>query len=74
MSQKKTFNRAVKDDHFDVLVSLDRRDSLVELWNSVRTKDIQRRVIDRNPPINRRSSRQENLFIHDQLAFVGATI
>jgi hypothetical protein len=62
MGQKKTFNRAVKDNHFDMPVSFHRGDGFVELWNGVRAKDVERRVIDRHSPIRRRSSRQKNLF------------
>ena len=64
MSQKEPRNRAVKDDHFDVLVVFHRCDSLVELWNSVRAEDIEGRVINRYAPVRRRSSRQKNLFSH----------
>ena len=61
MSQKEPWNRAVKDDHFDMLVSFQCGDGLVELWNRVRTKDVERRVIDRDSLIRRRSSRHNNL-------------
>ncbi len=64
MSQKKPLNRAVKNDHFDMLVSFQRCDDLVELRNSVRAKDVEGRVINRHAPIRGRSSRQKNLFSH----------
>ena len=51
MSQKETFDRTVKDDHFDLLVTFDRGNGLVELWNSVRAKDVKRRMINRYTPV-----------------------
>ncbi len=51
MSQKESFDRAVKDDHFDVLVSFNRCDDFVELRNRFRTKDVERRMIKRYSPI-----------------------
>jgi len=68
MSQKEPFDRAVKDDHFDVLVSFQRCDDFVELRNSFRAKDVERRVIKRRAPIRGRSSRQKNLFSHRRVA------
>lgn len=51
MTQKETFDRTVKDDHFDLLVTFDRGNGLVELWNSVRAKDVKRRMINRYTPV-----------------------
>jgi hypothetical protein len=51
VSQKETFDRTVKDDHFDLLVTFDRGNGLVELWNSVRAKDVKRRMINRYTPV-----------------------
>jgi len=51
MSQKEPLNRAVKDDHFDVLVSFQRGDDFVELRKSFRAKDVERRMIKRYAPI-----------------------
>src|SRR5215469_18845431 len=65
MSQKEPWNRAVKNHHFDMLVSFHRSDDLVELWNGVRAKDVKRRMIDRDSPIRRRSLCQFNLFRHN---------
>ena len=63
MSEKKTWNRAVKDDHFDLLVTFQRCDDFVELRNCVRAKNVEGRVINRYAPIRGRSSRQKNLFV-----------
>ena len=43
--------RAVKDDHFDVLVSFNRCDDFVELRNRCRAEDVERRMIKRYSPI-----------------------
>ena len=51
MSEKKPLNRAVKDDHFDVLVSFKRCDDFVELRNRCRTEDVERRMIKRYSPV-----------------------
>jgi len=53
MSEKEAFDRTVKDDDFDLLVSFDRGDDFVELWNCVRAKDVQRRAINRYAPVMR---------------------
>src|SRR5262249_55742912 len=53
MSQKKPFNRAVKDDHFDLLVTFERCDDFVELRNAFRTKDVEGRMIEGHTPISR---------------------
>ena len=45
MSKKESFDRAIKDDYFDVLVSFERCDDFVELRNSFRTKDVERRLL-----------------------------
>src|SRR5437667_1032270 len=62
MSQKKTFNGAVKNHDFDVLVRFQRCDDFVELRNSFRAKDVEGRVIKRDAPIRGGSSRQKNPF------------
>ena len=51
MSHEESFNRAVKDDHFDVLVSFNRCDDFVELRNRCRTEDVEWRMIKRYSPI-----------------------
>jgi len=33
MSKKEPWNRAVEDNHLDLVVSFNRGDGLVELWN-----------------------------------------
>ena len=50
MSQKEAWHGAVKDDHFDVVVSFQRCDDFVKLRNSFRAKDIEGRVIKRHAP------------------------
>ena len=50
MGHEKAVDRAVKDNHFDLLVAFDCGDGLVELWNSVRAKDVKRRMINRYAP------------------------
>jgi len=51
MSQKEPFDRAVEDDHLDVSVRFRARNDLVQLRNGRRTEDVERRMIDRYPPI-----------------------
>ena len=67
MSEKEAFDRAVKDDHFDLLVSFDRGDGLVELRNRVRAKDVERRMINRYAPVLGRPPREMYLFSHDRV-------
>src|SRR6266850_5583804 len=64
MSQKESFDGAVKDDHFDGLVRFDRRDDLIELRNGVRTENIERRMINGYPPIVGRAPRKMYLLPH----------
>src|SRR6266568_9501514 len=78
MCQKEPLHRAVKDDHFDVLVSFERCDDLIQLRNGLRTKDIQGRVVKRNPPVGWRTSFETNLsgichVAHDGLLLISAT-
>ena len=46
MSQKESFDGAVKDNYFDVLVLFDRRDDLIELRYGVRTENIDRWMVN----------------------------
>src|SRR5258707_14958918 len=64
MSQKESFDGAVKDNYFDVLVRFDRRDDLVELRNGVRTENIERRMVNGYSPIVGRAPRKMYLLPH----------
>ena len=64
MSQKESFNGAVKDNYFDVLVCFDRRDYLIELRNGVRTENIERRMVNGYSPIVGRAPRKMYLLPH----------
>ena len=61
MSQKKTFDSAVKDHHLDLVVGFECRDDLVQLRNGVWTEDIERRVVKCYPPVRRRAARKTHL-------------
>jgi hypothetical protein len=54
--QEKSVNGTVEHNNLDLLVSFQRFDDLVELRNSFRAKDVERRVIKRDAPIRGRSS------------------
>src|SRR2546423_1533726 len=58
MSEKESFDGAVKDNYFDVLVCFDRRDDLIQLRNGVRTENIERRMINGYSPIVARVPRK----------------
>src|SRR5882762_1459655 len=64
MSQKESFDGAVKDNYFDGLVRFDRRDDLIELRNSVRTENIERRMVNGYSPIVGRAPRKMYLLPH----------
>src|SRR5258705_916078 len=64
MSQKESFDGAVKDNYFDGLVLFDRRDDLIELRNSVRTENIERRMVNGYSPIVGRAPRKMYLLPH----------
>jgi hypothetical protein len=49
--QEKSVNGTVEHNNLDLLVSFQRFDDLVELRNSFRAKDVERRVIKRDAPI-----------------------
>ena len=51
---KKPVDSAVEDDYFELLVSFDRGDDLVQLRNRFRPEDIYRRMIQRDAPIRGR--------------------
>src|SRR5712691_3926640 len=65
VSHEEPLDRAVEDDHFEVLVGFQRRDDFVELRNGFRAEDVEGRMIERDAPVRGRSSRQ-----HDALAHV----
>ena len=46
MSQKESFDGAVKDDHFYVQIRFNRSDDLIELRNVVRTENIEWRMVN----------------------------
>src|SRR6267142_6184861 len=64
MSQKESFDGAVKDNYFDGLVRFDRRDDLIELRNGVRTENIERRMVNGYSPIVGRAPRKMYLLRH----------
>src|SRR5712664_3690787 len=64
MSQKESFDGAVKDNYFDGLVRFDRRDDLIEFWNGVRTENIERRMVNGYSPIVGRAPRKMYLLRH----------
>src|SRR6267142_539665 len=64
MSQKESFDGAVKDNYFDVLVRFDRRDDLIELRNGVRSENVERRMINGYSPIVGRAPRKMYLLPH----------
>src|SRR6266403_4303890 len=64
MSHKKSFDGAVEDNYFDVLVRFDRSDDLIELRNGVRTENIERRMINGYSPIVGRAPRKMYLLRH----------
>src|SRR5579864_7060754 len=55
MDQKEPFNSTVKDHHFNLVVSFNRRDDFVHLRKYLRTEDVERRVVKRDSPIFRRA-------------------
>src|SRR5262249_21637212 len=61
MIQKETFNSAVKNHDFDVLVSFERRDDLGHFQNAFRTEDVERRGVKCYSPIRRRTPSQPYL-------------
>src|SRR2546425_2825072 len=64
MSQKESFDGAVKDNYFDGLVRFDRRDDLIELRNGVRSENIERRMVNGYSPIVGRAPRKMHLLPH----------
>jgi hypothetical protein len=50
MSQKETLNGTVKNHHFDMLVSFECRDDLVQLRNGFGTENVEWRVVKRDSP------------------------
>src|SRR5215469_10557660 len=61
MNQKEPCNSTVKNDHLNPLVGLDCRDDLVYLWKHLWTEDVERRVVNCDAPIFRRTLGQTYL-------------
>src|SRR5215510_10540438 len=61
MNQKETFNSAVKHHHLNLLVRFDCRDDLVHLRKHLWTEDVERRMVNRDPPILGRAPRKTDL-------------
>src|SRR5712672_417713 len=59
--EEKPFHGAVKNDNFDLFVGFKRCDDLVQLWNGVRAKNVQWRMINGDAPIVRRRPHKKNL-------------
>jgi hypothetical protein len=51
MRQKEAFYSAVKDDDLYVFVGFECGDDLIQFWNRLGAKDIQRRVVKRDAPV-----------------------
>ena len=54
MRHEKSVDCTVEDDYFELLVSFDRGDDLVQLRNRFRPEDIYRRMIQCDAPIRGR--------------------
>ena len=54
MGDEEPVDGAVEDDDLHQLVGLQRGDGLIELRNGIGPKDIQRRHVERHPPVGRR--------------------
>src|SRR6185295_4286380 len=67
MSEKESFNGAIKDNYFEVFVGFDRRDDLSELRNGVRTENIERRMVNGYSPIGGRAPRK--MYLPSHLSF-----
>src|SRR5215472_5134095 len=63
MSQKETLNGTVKSHHFDMLVSFECRDDLVQLRNGFRTENVERRVVKRDSPVRATSQTYLLVFV-----------
>src|SRR5258705_1433145 len=59
--EEKPFHGAVKNDNFDLLVGFKRLNDLVQLWNGVRAKNVQWRMMKGDAPIVRRRPRKKDL-------------
>src|SRR5258705_3376978 len=59
--EEKPFHGAVKNDNFDLFVGFKRCNNLVQLWNGVRTKNVQWRMINGDAPIVWGRPRKTNL-------------
>jgi hypothetical protein len=53
----------IEYDNIDPIVGLERRDDLIQLWDALRTKDVERRVVEGDAPVTRRASFETDAFL-----------
>ena len=61
VGQEESVDGAVEDHDLDVVVLLQRRDDLVELRDGLRAEDVERRMVERHPPVRRRPPGEKDL-------------
>jgi hypothetical protein len=59
--QEKSFNGTLEDQDLDLFVSLNGRDDLSKLADELRAHYVQRRIVERDPPIGGRWASEPNL-------------
>ena len=51
MRDEEAIDGTVEDDDFDTIVSLQRRDNVIQFRNAFRTEDVDGWVVEGNPPM-----------------------
>jgi len=59
--EEKPFHSAIDNHNLDLFVGFKRGNDVIELWNGVRTKNVQWRMINGDAPIVWRRPRKKNL-------------
>src|SRR5262249_603389 len=60
---KETVDGAIEHDDFNPIVSLERRDDLIQLRNALRAKNVEGWVVEDNAPIKRRALFETDAFL-----------
>jgi hypothetical protein len=53
----------IEYDDIDPIVGLDRRDDLIQLWDALRAKDVERRVVEGDAPVTLRALFETDAFL-----------
>ena len=63
MRYKEALDRTIENHSLYLLIRFECRDDVIQLWNGLRAKDIQRRVVECNSPVEWRAPFETDLSV-----------